>query len=141
MAYQKQSWQTGETITAQKLNHIEDGISNNISSGNSDNILTVEVYFDDSDNKFKLNKTYRQIEEAFPNLRIIATKVEQGVYVNKTLFYDIYLTVFSEGGYDDDGIYKYCVHASTTGDPFIFVSETIDGEMIQFKDSDISDVQ
>lgn len=27
MAYEKQTWQTGETITAQKLNHIEDGIT------------------------------------------------------------------------------------------------------------------
>ena len=29
MAYTKQTWQTGEVITADKLNHIEDGIENN----------------------------------------------------------------------------------------------------------------
>lgn len=28
MAYDKYTWQTGETITAEKLNHIEDGIEN-----------------------------------------------------------------------------------------------------------------
>lgn len=28
MAYEKQTWQTGDTITADKLNHIEDGINN-----------------------------------------------------------------------------------------------------------------
>lgn len=27
MAYTKQTWQTGETITAEKLNHMEDGIA------------------------------------------------------------------------------------------------------------------
>lgn len=27
MAYEKQTWVTGETITAQKLNHMEDGIA------------------------------------------------------------------------------------------------------------------
>ena len=26
MAYTKQTWQTGDTITAEKLNHIEDGV-------------------------------------------------------------------------------------------------------------------
>lgn len=29
MAYTKQTWETGEVITADKLNHIEDGIENN----------------------------------------------------------------------------------------------------------------
>lgn len=26
MSYTKQTWQTGDTITAEKLNHIEDGV-------------------------------------------------------------------------------------------------------------------
>lgn len=29
MAYEKQSWKTGDIITQQKMNHIEDGIVNN----------------------------------------------------------------------------------------------------------------
>lgn len=28
MAYEKQTWSTGDTITAEKLNHIEDGLVN-----------------------------------------------------------------------------------------------------------------
>ena len=28
MAYEKQTWQNGDTITAEKLNHMEDGIEN-----------------------------------------------------------------------------------------------------------------
>ena len=131
MAYQKQNWQTGETITAQKLNHIEDGISNNTGGGSSDNVLTVEAYFDSSDNRFKLNKTYRQIEEAFPNLRIIAIEVEE-TYVNKAICYDICLDTYLEGGYDDAGIYKYRIHASANGDSVDFVSETADGVMVKY---------
>lgn len=32
MAYEKQTWVCGETITAEKLNHIEDGIANSVLS-------------------------------------------------------------------------------------------------------------
>lgn len=28
MSYEKQTWETGEVITADKLNHMEDGIEN-----------------------------------------------------------------------------------------------------------------
>lgn len=33
MAYEKQTWTTGEVITAEKLNHMEDGIGGSESSG------------------------------------------------------------------------------------------------------------
>lgn len=33
MAYEKQTWECGETITAEKLNHIEDGIESASSGG------------------------------------------------------------------------------------------------------------
>lgn len=33
MAYEKQTWECGETITAEKLNHIEDGIADASSGG------------------------------------------------------------------------------------------------------------
>ena len=33
MAYEKQTWQCGETITADKLNHMEDGIANSGGGG------------------------------------------------------------------------------------------------------------
>ena len=41
MSYTKQTWQTGEVITADKLNHIEDGVENN----NNDIIVT--YYYED----------------------------------------------------------------------------------------------
>lgn len=33
MAYEKQTWECGETITADKLNHMEEGISSANSGG------------------------------------------------------------------------------------------------------------
>lgn len=33
MSYEKQTWECGETITADKLNHMEEGIENASSSG------------------------------------------------------------------------------------------------------------
>ena len=42
MAYEKQTWQCGETITADKLNHMEDGIEECCSGGGSAPLI-VEV--------------------------------------------------------------------------------------------------
>lgn len=33
MSYEKQTWQSGDIITAAKMNHIEDGISSGVSGG------------------------------------------------------------------------------------------------------------
>lgn len=57
MAYEKQTWECGETITAEKLNHIEDGIASASSGGGG----TLVVKFD-------------RIEGSFPNLRTVYDK-------------------------------------------------------------------
>ena len=36
MSYEKHTWESGETITAEKLNHIEDGIADLHKEGSSD---------------------------------------------------------------------------------------------------------
>ena len=56
MAYEKQTWQTGDTITAEKLNHIEDGIEDNqnnyyveeIKTVIYDGNITLEEWIDDN---------------------------------------------------------------------------------------------
>ena len=58
MAYQKQTWVTGETITEQKLNHMEDGIANTILAVDA----TVEEV--EGDLVFTLDKTWQQIHDA-----------------------------------------------------------------------------
>lgn len=53
MSYEKQTWQTGDTITAEKLNHIEDGIAGG-------GVLLVG--FDEQ--TMALDKTWQQIADA-----------------------------------------------------------------------------
>ena len=38
MSYVKQTWETGEFITKEKLNHMEEGISNSLSKNQMNNI-------------------------------------------------------------------------------------------------------
>lgn len=53
MAYEKQTWVTGEVITKEKLNHMEDGIANGIMIVTADPQTT------------KLNKTFNELKNAF----------------------------------------------------------------------------
>lgn len=61
MAYTKQTWNTGETITADKLNHMEDGIAS--SGGDTDTFKITEI-INQQTGKPSLNKTYSEIIEA-----------------------------------------------------------------------------
>lgn len=72
MAYQKQTWQTGETITAQKLNHMEDGIGNNSEGNNWLIINTVNENLEGNEIT-RLNKTAEQIIAAYPCVLIYNT--------------------------------------------------------------------
>ena len=72
MAYQKQTWQTGETITAQKLNHMEDGIGNNSEGNNWLIINTVNENLEGNEIT-RLNKTAEEIIAAYPCVLIYNT--------------------------------------------------------------------
>lgn len=54
MSYDKNTWATGDTITAQKLNHMEDGIAN------AGGALLVNVSVDE--HELVLDKTFKEIE-------------------------------------------------------------------------------
>lgn len=56
MSYEKQNWESGQTITAEKLNHIENGIA---STGG---VLIVHEI--EENNRFRLDKTWQQIADA-----------------------------------------------------------------------------
>jgi len=58
MAYEKQTWTNGDVITADKLNHIEDGIING-------GVFTFTAT--QNDNGIILNKTWREIKNAIEN--------------------------------------------------------------------------
>lgn len=55
MAYEKQTWVTGEVITKEKLNHMEDGIAN----GGGFLITTINT------ETGKLDKTWNELHNAF----------------------------------------------------------------------------
>ena len=56
MAYEKQSWKTGDIITQQKMNHIEDGIVN------SEPMIIHLIQQDE--NTFRYDKTWQEIYDA-----------------------------------------------------------------------------
>ena len=60
MAYTPNTWATGDTITAAKLNNMEQGIAN---AG----VFYITATWDDSANGYVLDKTVTQIEAAYAN--------------------------------------------------------------------------
>lgn len=58
MSYEPTTWAAGDTVTSAKLNKMEQGITNATSS----------PYFiieNNPNNSWKLNKTYKEVEDAF----------------------------------------------------------------------------
>jgi hypothetical protein len=67
MSYDKQNWQTGDVITANKLNHIEDGIAN----GGGGDVFVVHSVYDEQTDTTTLDKTWQEIHDA--TLSVIIT--------------------------------------------------------------------
>lgn len=72
MNYEKQTWECGETITAEKLNHIEDGIANASSGGGAEPVFINAVRMVKTNNKavYTTDKTPNDILEAFGQNKI-----------------------------------------------------------------------
>lgn len=62
MAYEKQTWTTGEVITQEKLNHMEDGIAN---AGGSDISFFRVTFTDNGDDTLTADKTRAEILQAY----------------------------------------------------------------------------
>jgi len=66
MAYTKQTWQTGETITQEKLNHMEDGIADA-----SNSIELFIVHFSSGEGStYESDKSAEEIREAITNGKV-----------------------------------------------------------------------
>ena len=61
MAYEKQNWNNGDVITAEKLNHIEDGIAEGGSGGGN---FVVNFTYDMQTDDITADKTYQEIYTA-----------------------------------------------------------------------------
>jgi len=91
MAYTKQTWASGDKITAEKLNHIEDGIAgagSGGSSGNGNFILYLSEEYDEDvqDTVWKFDKTYDELSAAIlagKNVFVIEDQGTHDGYGNK----------------------------------------------------------
>lgn len=98
MAYEKQTWVCGETITADKLNHIEDGLENCCGSSGGSEPLIVRFTntapppssgSGDVDNVPYYDKTYGEIETAMLQGNTVLIEL----YSNGEAIPDMYTTV------------------------------------------------
>ena len=64
MAYEPKAWECGDVITADDLNHIEQGVAN--AGGGSAPLVVHQVPV--GDNSYRLDKTWQEIYDAFPNV-------------------------------------------------------------------------
>ena len=72
MPYVKQLWESGDIVTAQKLNHMEDGIEN------AGGIQPLVIIGSQTGSDFVFNKTWQEVKNAFPMACMMAT-VDSGV--------------------------------------------------------------
>lgn len=70
MAYTKHTWETGEVITAENLNHIEDGLA-------SGGVLLVNAIEDETAQTTTLDKTWQQIHDAAIAVVVIENETGQ----------------------------------------------------------------
>lgn len=70
MAYEKQVWNCGDTITADKMNHIEDGIEN-ASSGDALFVKYDHSEKTDSTATYYFDKTWQEVHDALVAGRVV----------------------------------------------------------------------
>lgn len=71
MSYTKHTWQSGDVITAEKLNHIEDGVDLGVSLSTEIAIFTITV----SGSTFTITDgTFADIVDAYNNRKLVALK-------------------------------------------------------------------
>lgn len=75
MAYTKQTWTTGDTVTADKLNHIESGIEG--ASSSSSNVVVVHVTWQDEVGT--LDKTAAELLNAGAAGAVVLDNQEEGL--------------------------------------------------------------
>ena len=74
MSYEKHTWETGETITAEKLNNLEDGVASG-GSGDNNNFI-VPIVYDNVEDVYSTEVTFSQIMDAYESEKTII-----GVYI------------------------------------------------------------
>lgn len=107
MAYEKQTWVTGDTITAAKLNHMEDGIAEG--GGDSSIFKVIYTIAEDGQGGFTAtcNHTLPEIEEAYNAGKYIAVSDGTAQFSSDLTF---------EEGHAYISSHKYELSAGSGGD-------------------------
>lgn len=87
MSYNKQTWQTGDIITADKLNHMEDGIA-------SGGVFLVTATDSGEQNIFTIDKSYSEIIAALNNGQIPMLLSRNDIYPLITASYSDEYVIF-----------------------------------------------
>ena len=115
MSYEKQTWATGDVITAAKLNHMEDGIA-----GVCGLVVLCTVTAGENDAEtYTLNKTYSEISSAFLN----------GKNVNIYSSGDNGKSVQVLKAFGDNGTDSYWVTTASGSDVFEYEASTASGTL------------
>lgn len=120
MNYNKTTWDTGDIVTAEKLNNIEDGIA---SAG--DGIFIVSVQGGDNEPR-ALDKTYAEIVEAFNSGKTVVILQSQSSSAGTAVGW-MYLCGYSEINSGDFTTYGV---GFTSPDVTDFVSLDADGVLV-----------
>ena len=129
MSYNKTTWQTGDIVTAEKLNNIENGIA---SGGGG---LKIAVTYDEATDTYSLDKTYAEIKEAI-NKGIVPVVLQEAGGATDVAYIDLFgepsqdsqaklAERNAKGGSNPDG---YFVNVALPID-LMFVSDTADGTL------------
>ncbi len=99
MSYEKNTWATGDVVTSEKLNHMEDGIAEG-GSGGTPIINTTRTAGSDYSTVFTFDKTFAEVKAMLDAGQIPVVKC---VYEteDRTMYYPVYGT----GKWGDDNYY------------------------------------
>ena len=99
MSYTKQTWQNGDVITAEKLNHMEGGIEN--AGGNTQPLIIPYTWNNDTE-LYETETTFGEVRQAFESGRIVLFKYEyeyeEGCQINAVQGVEYELTLTTHNG-------------------------------------------
>lgn len=116
--YNKKTWVNGETIYADDLNHMEQGIAD----ANGNEILMVEESLSQDENSYELSKNYTEIVDYFTRglVLVSATIIETGESLSSET-HGISFVIACDHSSSTDGV-------STTDTYEVTVVNMLDGE-------------
>lgn len=106
MSYTPTNWQTGDVITAEKLNHAEEGIAT------ASNVLLIEASYDATLDVHVLNVTYNEVLAAIQNYQPIQSRwisEEDGVTECTSS-----INLYTEPDGEDPSITWYCIRVGSS---------------------------